>query len=67
MSYLLHSIAMAFGFLGLVLVLILLHGVMHADKRTERLINWAFNDPNHCAQAYISEMRGTQNPPEYRT
>ena len=35
-------------------------------KRTERLINWMFNDPNHCAKAYISEMRGAQNAPEYR-
>lgn len=35
-------------------------------KRTERFINWLFNDPNHCAQAYISEMKGAQNAPEYR-
>ena len=34
-------------------------------KRTERLINWLFNDPNHCAMAYISEMRGAQNAPIY--
>lgn len=100
MSYALHSLAMAFGFLGLVFLLILLHGILHADKqaliafdqwlavcflndayadetisawahrkyhkRTERLINWLFNDPNHCAKAYISEMRGAQNAPEYR-
>lgn len=100
MSYALHSLAMAFGFLGLVFLLILLHGVLHADKqaliafdqwlavcflsdayadetisawahrkhhkRTERFINWLFSDPNHCAQAYISEMKGAQNAPEYR-
>ena len=33
MSYALHSLAMAFGFLGLVFLLILLHGVLHADKQ----------------------------------
>ncbi len=100
MSYALHSLAMAFGVLGLVFLLILLHGVLHADKqaliafdqwlavcflndayadetisawahrkyhkRTERFINWLFNDPNHCAKAYVSEMDGTQNAPEYR-
>ncbi len=99
MPYFLHSLATALGFIGLVFVLILLCGILHADKqaliafdqwlavcflsdsyadetisawahrkhkkRTERLINWLFNDPNHCAQAYISEMRGTQNAPEY--
>ena len=100
MSYALHSISVALGFIGLVFALILLHGVLHADKqaliafdqwlavcflndayadetisawahrkhhkRTERFINWIFNDPNHCAQAYISEMKGAQNAPEYR-
>ncbi len=35
-------------------------------KRTERLINWLFNDPNHCAIAYINEMNRSQNAPEYR-
>lgn len=35
-------------------------------KRTERLINWLFNDPLHCAKAYVSEMAGTQNNPIYR-
>jgi len=35
-------------------------------KRTERLINFIFRDPNHCAAAYISEMDGTQSAPEYR-
>lgn len=34
--------------------------------RTERLINWLFRDPLHCAKAYVSEMVGTQNAPEYR-
>lgn len=34
--------------------------------RTERLINWLFRDPLHCAKAYVSEMEGTQNAPEYR-
>lgn len=34
--------------------------------RTERLINWLFCDPLHCAKAYVSEMRGTQNAPDYR-
>ena len=35
-------------------------------KRIERAINFLFRDPNHCAQAYISEMKGSQNAPEYR-
>lgn len=35
-------------------------------KKTERLINWLFSNPNHCAQAYISEMTGAQNAPDYR-
>ena len=35
-------------------------------KRTERFINWLFNDPNHCAKAYVAEMAGTQNAKEYR-
>lgn len=35
-------------------------------KRTERLINWLFRDPLHCAKAYVSEMEGTQNASEYR-
>lgn len=33
--------------------------------RTERLINWLFRDPDHCAKAYISEMNGAQNAGEY--
>jgi hypothetical protein len=37
-----------------------------SHKRTERFINWLFNDPNHCAKAYVSEMRGLQNAPDYR-
>lgn len=35
-------------------------------KRLERCINWLFRDPDHCAQAYISEMDGTQTATEYR-
>ena len=35
-------------------------------KRTERLINFMFNDPNHCAAAYVSEMESMQEPIEYR-
>ena len=34
--------------------------------RTERLINWLFSDPNHCAKAYISEMDGVHNNPIYQ-
>lgn len=33
--------------------------------RTEKIINWVFNDPLHCAKAYVSEMRGIQNAPDY--
>lgn len=35
-------------------------------KRTEAVINWLFRDPQHCADAYASEMCGTQNAEEYR-
>ena len=35
-------------------------------KRTETAINWLFNDQNHCAKAYLSEMDGSQNATEYR-
>ncbi len=35
-------------------------------KQTERLINWLFADPLHCAAAYVSEMDGAQNAKEYR-
>lgn len=35
-------------------------------KRTEALINWLFNDSNHCAAAYVSEMSGAQNAQEYQ-
>lgn len=35
--------------------------------RTERFINWLFRDDLHCAKAYLSEMNGAQNAPEYRT
>lgn len=34
-------------------------------KRMEKVINWIFRDENHCAEAYVAEMRGTQNDPEY--
>lgn len=34
-------------------------------KRTERFINWLFNDDLHCAKAYLSEIKHTQNPEEY--
>lgn len=29
-------------------------------RRFEHLINWIFQDPNHCAKAYVAEMRGIQ-------
>ena len=35
-------------------------------KRLERLINWLFRDPLHCAKAYLSETDGSQNAPEYQ-
>ena len=35
-------------------------------KRLERLINWLFCDDMHCAKAYLSEMEGSQNAPEYQ-
>lgn len=35
-------------------------------KRTERFINFLFQDDQHCAMSYVSEMRGSQNAPEYR-
>jgi hypothetical protein len=35
-------------------------------KRTEALINWLFRDPKHCSAAYIAEMDGEQNAPEYK-
>lgn len=35
-------------------------------KRIEQAINWIFRDAHHCAKAYLSEMRGTQNAPEYK-
>ena len=40
---------------------------VHREKHTrwERFINWAFSDPEHCLKAFWSEMRGTQNAPEY--
>lgn len=35
-------------------------------RKTERAINWLFRDEHHCASAYVAEMKGTQNAPEYR-
>lgn len=35
-------------------------------KHIEKIINFIFRDPNHCAKAYLSEMEGTQNAEEYR-
>lgn len=35
-------------------------------KTTERVINFIFRDPDHCAKAYVAEMRGDQNAWEYR-
>ena len=35
-------------------------------KTTERVINFIFRDPDHCAKAYVVEMRGDQNAGEYR-
>lgn len=35
-------------------------------KRTERFINFLFQDENHCAMAYVSEMRGIHTADEYR-
>ena len=34
-------------------------------KRTERFINWLFNDPLHCAKTHIAEMNSEQNNPVY--
>ena len=35
-------------------------------KRTERFINWIFQDDLHCARAYIAELTHTQNAKEYQ-
>lgn len=35
-------------------------------KRLEGFINWVFQDDMHCAEAYVSELSGTQNHEEYR-
>ena len=34
--------------------------------KTAAVINWIFQDPDHCLNAYLSELRGSQNHPEYR-
>lgn len=35
-------------------------------KRTEAFINWLFNDPFHCARAYVNEINRVDNSPTYR-
>jgi len=35
-------------------------------KRLIAFINWLFRDPNHCAEAFRSEIEGSQNAREYR-
>ena len=37
-----------------------------AWHKTVAVINWLFNDPDHCFNAYLSELRGSQNHPDYR-
>ena len=34
--------------------------------KTERFINWIFQDDMHCAKSYIAELVGSQNAKEYR-
>ena len=34
--------------------------------KTAAVINWIFQTPDHCLNAYLSELRGSQNNPEYR-
>jgi len=34
--------------------------------KTAAVINWIFQTPDHCLNAYLSELRGSQNHPEYR-
>lgn len=34
--------------------------------QAEKLIDWLFNDPEHCKKAYESERTGSQNAPEYK-
>lgn len=33
--------------------------------RTQKAINWAFRDPNHCRDAYFSELGRKHLPAEY--
>lgn len=35
-------------------------------KRTERVINWLFRDPEHCAESYRSELLRKHLPNAYR-
>jgi hypothetical protein len=35
-------------------------------KIREKVINWIFQDPNHCRDSYNSELSRTQLPEEYR-
>lgn len=37
-----------------------------SNWKIQRLINFLFNDINHCQDAYMSEKNGTQNAREYR-
>ena len=34
--------------------------------KTEAVINWLFRDDRHCLNAYLSEIKGSQNHPDYR-
>ena len=34
-------------------------------QRFERFINWLFDNPKHCEEAYQAEERGAQNAPVY--
>lgn len=68
MSYALHSLAMGLGFLGLVFLLILLHGVLHADKQAliafdqwlaVCFLNDAYADETISAWAHRDHLRVT--------
>ena len=58
-----------FAVIGWLFLAMLVTGLLTNSKyhkRTERFINWAFSDSQHCAKAYVSEMEGVQNAKEYR-
>ena len=38
---------------------------MTYPKRVLIAIDQLFSDPNHCAEAFRSEIEGTQNAPKY--